>query len=65
MYMVDSVRNAGIAAARQPIMIVMEFVPNGALNTFLKHCKQRNMLLSTYELIAICEDASAGPPTVQ
>ena len=51
---------SGIAAARQPIMLVMEFVPNGALNSFLKQQKNKNNFFSSYELIQMCEDAANG-----
>ncbi|XP_064645641.1 tyrosine-protein kinase Fer-like isoform X2 [Lineus longissimus] len=51
------VKLIGIAAQRQPIMIVMEYVPGGSLLNFLK---QQGMKQSAKQLIQMCIDAAAG-----
>lgn len=51
------VKLIGIAAQRNPIMIVMEFVEGGALLNYLKANKSR---LKTIQLVRMCVDAAAG-----
>ena len=51
------VRFIGIAAQRQPVMIVMEYVPGGSLLTFLRKQGQKQ---TKKQLIKMCEDAAAG-----
>lgn len=47
----------GIAVQRPPVMIVMEFVPGGALLNYLrKHGGKQ----SKQQLVRMCEDAAAG-----
>ncbi|PVD36421.1 hypothetical protein C0Q70_03404 [Pomacea canaliculata] len=51
------VKFIGIAAQRQPVMIVMEFVPGGALLTFLR---KQGRLQSRRQLTQMCVDAANG-----
>lgn len=51
------VRFIGIAAQRHPVMIVMEFVPGGALLTFLRKHGARQ---TARTLVRMCADAAAG-----
>ncbi|KAH9502181.1 hypothetical protein Btru_070318 [Bulinus truncatus] len=51
------VRYIGIAAQKQPVMIVMEFIPKGALLQFLKnHGSQQ----TPKQLVQMCVDAASG-----
>ncbi|XP_041355891.1 tyrosine-protein kinase Fer-like [Gigantopelta aegis] len=47
----------GIAAQRQPVMIIMEFVPGGALLSFLK---KQGRSQSRKQLTQMCSDAANG-----
>ncbi|KAK2171480.1 hypothetical protein NP493_1060g01042 [Ridgeia piscesae] len=51
------VRFIGIAAQRQPVMIIMEYVHGGALLTFLR---KRGSKQTKKQLVKMSEDASAG-----
>uniref|UniRef100_A0A2C9KI86 non-specific protein-tyrosine kinase n=1 Tax=Biomphalaria glabrata TaxID=6526 RepID=A0A2C9KI86_BIOGL len=51
------VRYIGIAAQKQPVMIVMEFIPKGALLQFLK---SQGSQQSAKQLVQMCVDASSG-----
>lgn len=51
------VRFIGIAAQRQPVMIVMEYVEGGDLLNHLK--KQRNVLTSQ-QMMKMCQDVASG-----
>ncbi|XP_055955247.1 tyrosine-protein kinase Fer [Patella vulgata] len=49
----------GIAASRQPVMIVMEFVSGGALLTFLRK-QGKSQSINKKQLIKMCVDAACG-----
>lgn len=51
------VRFIGICVQKQPIMIVMELVPGGSL---LNYLRQKNVQLTTKQLMAMCVDVAAG-----
>ncbi|KAL5020316.1 hypothetical protein ScPMuIL_003208 [Solemya velum] len=51
------VKFIGIAAQRQPVMIVMEYVAGGALLTFLRKLGKTQ---TPKQLVKMCEDASNG-----
>ncbi|KAK3790566.1 hypothetical protein RRG08_010613 [Elysia crispata] len=51
------VRYIGIAAQKQPVMIVMEFIPKGALLSFLKVSGSSQTMK---QLTQMCVDASSG-----
>ncbi|XP_056003157.1 tyrosine-protein kinase Fer-like isoform X2 [Ostrea edulis] len=51
------VRFIGIAAQRQPVMIVMEYVAGGAL---LNYLRKQGKTLSKKQLTKMCEDAANG-----
>ncbi|XP_062566100.1 tyrosine-protein kinase Fer-like [Saccostrea cucullata] len=51
------VRFIGIAAQRQPVMIVMEYVAGGAL---LNYLRKQGKTLSKKQLTKMCEDAASG-----
>ncbi|RUS78099.1 hypothetical protein EGW08_014143, partial [Elysia chlorotica] len=51
------VRYIGIAAQKQPVMIVMEFIPKGALLSFLKASGGSQ---TTRQLTQMCVDAASG-----
>lgn len=51
------VKFIGIAAQRQPVMIVMEYVEGGAL---LNYLRKQGKTLSKKQLTKMCEDAASG-----
>ena len=51
------VRYIGIAAQKQPVMIVMEYIPKGALLQFLK---QHFLTQTIQQLIQMCVDCASG-----
>ncbi|CAL1543387.1 unnamed protein product [Lymnaea stagnalis] len=51
------VRYIGIAAQKQPVMIVMEFIPKGALLSFLK---SQGAQQGVKQLVQMCVDAASG-----
>uniref|UniRef100_A0A0B7B019 Protein kinase domain-containing protein n=1 Tax=Arion vulgaris TaxID=1028688 RepID=A0A0B7B019_9EUPU len=51
------VKYIGIAAQKQPVMIVMEFIPKGSLLSFLK---TNAMSLTVKQKTQMCVDASSG-----
>jgi len=56
------VKFIGIAAQKHPVMIVMEFVPGGALLTYLRN---HGADCSTKQLVKMCVDAACGMEYLQ